>query len=289
MPLGTKDTDPRDRKVIIIASRDELIDLAARAFESSVAGLTSPFSTRPSLFHPNLGFNLASMLMKGKMRKWSDDSLLNHLEAELKLGVPIALYQQSQASRLFRFGVGLTPKSGCIYIQHPILVNHYIPPEDFARTLSREKEAAFRQLASSLGAKELRLMSIEVQSKKGIFGGKVSLSKVASQVGIGIKLDKKGNITKRIYSRFGKPSSTPKIPADLAPWVERYPDLRTMARDRTEGHLLESHVTLEFKEGMGVAANIAAIVAGRGLTAGGSYEALHHSLWHFEVEYWPLR
>jgi len=47
------------------------------------------------------------------------------------------------------------PKDGSLYVQHPILPDYYIPPEDFARTLAKEKEAAFRQLASALGAKEV--------------------------------------------------------------------------------------------------------------------------------------
>jgi hypothetical protein len=50
---------------------------------------------------------------------------------------------------------------------------------------------------------------------------------------------------------------------------EMDPDLRTMARDRIEGHLLENQITLEFKEGLGAGADVAATLAGRGMTVGG--------------------
>jgi hypothetical protein len=222
------------------------------------------------------------------MRDWSTDRVLEQLEAELRLGIPIALYDQSEAIRLFQFGVGHTPRSGSVYVQHPILHGHYIPPEDFARVLAKEKEAAFRQLASALGAKELRLVSAEVRSKKGWLGTRVNVPEAASQLGLRVEFDNSGALVRRVHSQFGKPKLPPRVPDDLRPWVEMDPDLRTMARDRTEGHLLAHQVTLEFQERMGVGGDIAALMAGRGMTAGGSYEALHHSIWHFEAEYWPL-
>jgi hypothetical protein len=66
------------------------------------------------------------------------------------------------------------------------------------------------------------------------------------------------------------------------------PDLRTMARDRIEGHLLEHRVSLEFRERLGNGAELAANIAGRGLSSGVDYVRLDHSVWHFEVDYWPL-
>jgi hypothetical protein len=227
-------------------------------------------------------------IVKLNMSKWTEDSLLERLGDELRLGMPIALYDQSEAIRLFKFGVGHTPRDGSLYVQHPILTNYYVSPEDFARTLAKEKEAAFRQLASALGAKELRLVSADVHSKKSWFGTKISIPEVAAQLGVRVEFDNSGAFIKRVYSRFGPPRLSPHVPDDLRPWVEMDPDLRTMARDRIEGHLLENHVTLEFKERMGAGGDVAATVANRGLTVGGTYEALYHSVWHFEAEYWPL-
>lgn len=123
--------------------------------------------------------------------------------------------------------------------------------------------------------------------QEGMVWRKVSVPEVAAQLGARVEFDNHGAFVKHVYSRFGSPRP-PHVPDDLRPWVEMDPDLRTMARDRIEGHLLENHVTLEFKERMGAGGEVAATVAGRGLTAGGTYEALYHSVWHFEVEYWRL-
>jgi hypothetical protein len=285
MPRGANSTDPRDRRIIIVASPAELRRCASRAAASAVEVSVSPLLPVAGEIVFRVGMSAIANL---SMRKLTEEELLQRLEDELRLGIPIALYDQSEATRLFKFDVGHMPKDGSLYVQHPILPNYYIPPEDFARTLAKEKEAAFRQLASALGAKELRLVSADVHSKKGWFGTKVSVPEVASQLGVRIEFDSNGSFVRRVYSRFGRPRQPPHVPKDLRAWVEMDPDLRTMARDRTKGHLLQHHITLEFKECMGAGGDVAAAVAGRGLTAGGAYEALYHSVWHFEAEYWPL-
>lgn len=284
MPRGSDSTNPQDRQVIIVASPTELRRCTSRA-------VTSSLERRAGGLYPagDVAVRLGvSALIQLSIRKLTGEALLQRLEDELRLGVPIALYEQSEATKLFKFDVGHIPKDGSLYVQHPILPNYYIPPEDFGRTLAKEKEAAFRQLASALGAKELRLVSADVHSKRGWFGTKVSVPEVAAQLGVRVEFDSKGSFVKKVYSRFGRPSQSPQVPKELRAWVEMDPDLRTMAHDRTKGHLLEHHITLEFKERMGAGGEVAAAVAGRGLTAGGSYERLHHSVWYFEAEYWPL-
>jgi hypothetical protein len=288
MPKGTANTDPRDRRVIIVASREDLIHCAARASASGLFEAALKLTLPAMAAAGGVAISVSSFAFSFGLKKMSDADILKELESGLRLGVPVALFGPSDAIRLFKFGVGHTPKSGCVYVQHPILPDTYIPPEDFARTLAREKEAAFRQLASALGAKELRLVSAKVQSKKGFFGSTVTVPEAASQVGVKIAFDSAGSFIKTVYSKFGPPRSPPRIPDDLRAWVEVDPDLRTMARDRTEGHLLENQITLEFKEGVGAGADVATALWGRGMTAGGAYEALYHSVWHFEAEYWPL-
>jgi len=287
MPIGTPDTDPLERRVIAVATRDALIsNLAApsavRVMESISVGIPVIALVQKAMAP------VGRLMLRRQLKEVSDDDVLKLLSHSLDLGVPVALYSPSDAMRNFSFGVGHTPKNGSIYVQHPVLPNTYIAPEEFSRTLAKEKEAAFRQLASALGAKELRLVSARVHEKKGWFGSKLSVPDAAAQVGLKVAFDEHGSFVKKVYSRFGKPRSAPHVPSDLQPWVEMDSDLRTMARDRVEGHLLENHITLEFKEGMGVRGEVAAKVAGRGLTAAGGFERLHHSVWHFEAEYWPI-
>lgn len=288
MPVGTADMDPLDRRVIVVADRGALTASLATSTAGHWLDLGMSFVGGLAYLTFRAGRPVVEYIARKQVESMDDGDVADTLAESLELGVPIALYSPAEALRLFQFGVGHTPKNGSLYVQHPVLPNTYIPPEDFSRTLSREKEAAFRQLASALGAKELRLVSAQVHTKRGLFGSKVSVPEAASQVGIKVAFDENGSFVKKVYSRFGKPRTPPRVPPDLAPWVDMDADLRTIARDRTEGHLLENHITLEFKEGMGVGGEIAAKVAGRGLTAGGSFQRLYHSVWHFEAEYWPL-
>lgn len=267
-----------------MATRDDLVRCAARAVAS---GSLETVAEAAALIS-SVAVSASTLALSFGLRKKSEAQLLATLEDSLRLGVPLILYAPSDAIRQFKFGVGQTPKSGCVYVQHPIFNDTYIPPEEFGRTLAREKEAAFRQLASALGAKELRLVNAKMHARKSFFSSNVSLPEAASQVGIKVSFDSAGALVRSVYSKFGIPRSPPRVPDDLQPWVEMDPDLRTMARDRTEGHLLEHQITLEFKEGFGVGADVAAKIAGRGMTVGGAYEALAHSIWHFEAEYWPL-
>lgn len=286
MPIGTTETDPLDRRVIAVATREALINnLAAPSTVQVMDGVQIGFF---SVVYKAVQPLVARLVIRRQLKNVPDGKIVEFLGQNLKLGTPLTLYSPSEAMRRFSFGVGHTPRNGSIYVQHPVLPNTYIAPEEFSRTLAKEKEAAFRQLASALGAKELRLISARVHEKKGLFGTQVSVPDAASQVGLKVSFDEHGSFVKKIYSRFGKPRSKPHVPDDLKAWVEMDSDLRTMARDRVEGHLLENHITLEFKEGMGVGGEVALAVVGRGLTAASRFERLHHSVWHFEAEYWPI-
>ncbi|MBI3200077.1 MAG: hypothetical protein HYZ29_00960 [Myxococcales bacterium] len=287
MPRGSADTPPLDRSVILVASRDDLVSCTSRAVAVASQALNKlwmgPFFPVDK-FAQKVG-TLTGPLLYGRR---TEEELLQQLEKVLDLGVPVVRYEPSEAVRLFRFGIGHTPRGGTIYVQHPLFTDSYLAPEEFSKTLAREKEAAFRQLASSLGARELRLTSAEARTEKRSFGAKVSIPEAATQVGVKVVFDERGGLVKQVYSRFGPPRHPPRVPDDLRGWAEMDPDLRTMARDRIEGHLLENRLTLEFKQSMGVGGEIAARVAGKGLTASGTFETLFHSVWHFEAEYWPI-
>lgn len=309
--------DPRDRKVILVATKEGLIKLASRAdFMETTELLPNIINDLPLLKLAKQGKNLLTkinremysektlshlmqvlgnqgkdLLFKTKRERYlekSIDELKKEVDQGLRLSTPPVLISPSDAVRIFKFGVGQTPVDGSIYIQHPIITDAYIDPADFSRTVSKEKEAAFRQLASSLGAKSLVLTNATVRTKRGLLGTTVSLPEAASEIGIVLSLDKSGTFVRKVYSEYGLPRRGPWVPPDLKPWIEMDPDLRTMARDRIEGHLLKNTITLEFKEGIGIGGEIAAKLAGRGFSVSGSYEAICHTIWYFDVEYHPI-
>lgn len=277
-------------KVILVATRNELLKLATKAEAEATVG--SLLKNNPAFF-PLFNFGeisskiYANHLMS-KHENMSDEQLIGLIDKYLDLGVSPNLVSPSEAVLRFKFEVGHTPRDGSIYIQHPVLEDVYIDPADFSRTVSKEKEAAFRQLASSLGAKNLTLVNATFKKTKGFFGAKASIPDAATDVGIKVVLERNGAFVKKVYSEYGSPRRKPCVPADLQRWVDIDPDLRTMARDRIDGHLLKSTVTLEFKEGIGIGGELAAKIASKGFGISGSYQAISHTVWHFDVEYYPI-
>jgi len=276
-------TDPLDRKVILVASIKELRRFAAKVELDGYLPI-SVLGSDP--------YGLAKIAKiawaKYKLAKVADEELVEQISNSLRLGVSLALVDPYEAMRAFKFGVGHTPVDGAVYVQHPIINDAYIIPADFSRTLSKEKEAAFRQIASTLGAKKLTLINAKVQERRGFFGMRASVPDAAAEVGVKIEIDSTGALVKRVYSEYGEPRRAPWVPPDLQPWVEMDSDLRTMARDRIEGNLTKATVTLEFKEGMGVGGAVAGKLAGKGFSLGGSYREISHSIWYFDVEYYPV-
>lgn len=279
MPIGTSTVDPKDRPVIIVASQAEIQQVALGLAGKQIGNtILAPSSTA--------NFFKAFKTIQGALNSTPEERFLVVLEEVLDLKHRIYWYESSEAKKLFKFDVGYTPKNGVILVQHPIEHERYIIPTEYSYRLSREKEAAFRQIVAALGAKELRLINAEIKERRGFWGGSLSVKQAATQVGIRADFDKSGSLVKSVYSRFSKPDSSPRVPLDLQQWVDSDPDLKTMVRGRLEANLEYDRVTLEFSEKMGIGGEIAAKIASQGLSFGGKYERVFHSVWYYEVEYW---
>ncbi|WP_421259847.1 hypothetical protein [Aeromonas sp. 600774] len=270
-----------DRKVIVVASKAGLIKMISKVYAKSTIDNLLPipfFKTDAILKH------FLEIYYKNK----SLDEVVSDFYRIIDLDTEIKLFSPRDAVNQFKFNVGLTPPDGSIYIQHPIQHERYIVPEEFSIVLSREKEAAFRLLASSLGAKKLSLIHAEVRTKRGIIGGTISISEAASEIGIKASFDNSNRMTRSVYSEFGLPRHPPHVPEDLKPWVDMDPDLRTMAHDRVNGSLLKNFIKLEFKEDLGIGGSIASKISSYDINSSLKYKSLSHSIWSFEVEYYPI-
>ena len=284
--MSDDEKNGRERAVLVVASRTGLIDMLSSVRTGRFKQVMGP----PWPWDPygDAYAWLDKNIARAAQSEADPAELFLRLSKGLDLGVPIALYEPSAAAELFRFDVGHRPKDGSLYVQHPVFPDRYIAPEDFARTLAHEREAALRQLAAALGVKELWLSDAKVLTKKGLFNTTVSVPDAATEVGIKVTFDKQGNLVKKLYSRFGQPRGEPHVPSDLQRWVDWDPEFRTMARGRLEGHLLEQEITVEFKQTSDLGGEVSAKIAGRGFTAGGAFSTMSHSVWTFKAEYWPL-
>ncbi len=217
------------------------------------------------------------------------EKILKKIQEELSLSFEIYCIDPSEANSI-KFDIGDKPTNGSFYIKHPLLDDVYIRPCDYEKTLAREKEAAFRKLASSLGAKKITLKDAKFYDQKGNLSADTKLPHaVCSNVGISAQFNKSGELIREVYSEFGNPRKEPYIPEDLKKWTEIDSDLRIMAHDRLEGHLLKHQVTLKFKEAFTGGGRIAAEIAMKGLDIGGSITKNMNSTWFFEVEYYPIQ
>ena len=196
----------------------------------------------------------------------------------------------AEAEQAFRFDTLTPPQDGSLYVQNPCNINHYILPSEYDVRMAREKVAAFRQLAAQLGAKKLTLVSASLKSKKSGFWGraKSTLPEAAAQAGLVATFDADESVSHQVYAEYGKPVKPPSIPESLRAWIETDPDFRSMAHDRMEARLERDRVALELKSTSSFDASVVAMMNKIGVAVGGKFESLIHSVWNYEVEYWPV-
>ncbi|MCG2572430.1 hypothetical protein LVY74_02505 [Acinetobacter sp. ME22] len=216
------------------------------------------------------------------------EQILKQIQKELNLSTEICCVSPSQATNI-QFDIGDRATNGSFYLKHPLLENVYIRPCDYETTLAREKEAAFRRLASSLGAKSITLKDAKFFDQKGNLSTDTKLPQaVCSNIGISVNFETNGAVIREVYSEFGTPRKDPYIPEELQSWTMIDTDLRTMAQDRLDGHLIKHQVTLKFKDTFTGGGKIAAEIGNKGLDIGGSISKNVSSVWFFEVEYYPI-
>ncbi len=216
------------------------------------------------------------------------EEILKTIQEELKLSTRIHCVSPEEAKNI-QFDIGDRATNGSFYLQHPFLGNVYIRPSDYETTLAREKEAAFRRLASTLGAKSITLKDAKFFEKNGDLSVNTKLPHiVCSNIGISANFESNGAVVKEVYSEYGIPRKAPYIPDELKTWVNIDSDLRTMAQDRLEGHLIKHQVTLKFKDSFTGGGKVAVEIAKKGLDVGGAISKNVSSVWSFEVEYYPI-
>ena len=279
--------DSSQRLILLVASRKKLEEMTACAQVGPA--INNVVNSDWTGILPKLALQVYKKVGVESFKHLSDGELLENFNRVMDLGFPVAWCSPIEAKNSFDFGVGHIPKDGMLYLQHPVNERFYISPGEFSRSVCSEKEAAFLRLAASLGAKSIKLISIQSNETKGFFGGGLKLPEVAADLGFRATFDKEGNLIKETVKEFNRPNfSKPSIPEQLAGWVSFDPDLRTMASDRIEANVAKSNVKLEFSQSIGLGGEISAKIADRGFLVGGGFKATTRSIWLFEVEYFDL-
>lgn len=291
-----EEQDFEGKYVILVSTEDGSKEFIAKKNDAHLAkgvakGLLKYLSPWGHLSVPLHILNLFLDFSKIKnLRAYSKDNNDNFVRFFKKAyGVDHAVhyidYDDAISNLIFDFGN--SPKECELFVQHPINIKRYIRPDIFNKTLSQEKNAAFRQIAATLGAKEITLISCEIIGKNKKAKGEAGLSEAAAQAGFSVELDENNIMKRNCYASFNPPKRKPYVPDDLKLWIERDADLKTMVRNRLEANVKKEIIKLEFSEHNSIGGEIAAKIASTGIFGFGvKKEVFHHSIWHFEVEYW---
>lgn len=281
--------DPNKRIIILVATKPKLDQMTATSEIGAIINSVVDSQWSPTGLLGRLGRDLYRRSAVKLLSKMPEEEVLSRFNTSMDLGVPAVCFEPSRAIGDFDFGVGHIPKDGDIYIQHPINKSFYISPSEFSRTICSEKEAAFLRLAATLGAKSIRLNSIQTNDTKGFFNSKFSAPEIAADLGFNATFDKNGSVMKEVVKEFNRPKfKDPFVPEDLKRWVEFDTDLRTMSSDRIEANASRCTVKLEYSQNLGLGGELSAKIADRGFNAGGNFKSMSKSIWSFDVEYYDL-
>jgi len=275
--------DPKDRRMMLVASDDKLKSIVSRVLGQSYLNLVVGWPLR-AVLQPGMGFLADRLLQEDPPHGPLTQLAVSCVRRELPYP-RISLRQANHPP--FKFDVGHVPEDGALYVQHPCFQDRYVPPALVNDLLAREKLGAFRQIAASLGAKEIRIISGAVRSRDWRGKATIPLPDAASQIGLGARFDSQNSVIEEIYARYDKPRTPPKVPSELEPWVEMDPSLRAMKHGRLQARLSEDAVSLEIREEIGGMGRAAVGLEKYGINVGGRYKSVIHSLWHYRVVYWP--
>lgn len=289
-PLKQECTPILDHPIIIVATEDELHEMMAKSLLITSSNLFNILKMQSLL----RGILVRTTAMISKI-SWEEYRNLPREERDLLLvklytgaDFRIPRFSPDQARILFEFEGGQIPQSGSVYFLHPFRPKHYLIPSSVNITLAREKVFVFNQLAGYLGAKKITLRSGIVKTRKWSGKAKVPISDAAAQVGIHAHFDAESKDLTQVYAEFDKPLEPLFVPDHLELWVKSDPLFQSMVNSRLGSRLRKQKVTLEFKERAIYGASVVGKYNNLGLDIGGKYEELIHSVWHCDVNYWPI-
>jgi len=280
---------PEERRLVLVASEVKYRELMAQLdWRKVVALVGGPLAggivgVIATALGPTLAASgyLASTFQASETRK---QGFLERLTT--KGEIPIPHLSPRDAVERFRFDHG-HPVDGAAYVLDPCVEDHYLAPAVANERLAQEKLAAFVQIAASLGARRIEIVSGEVLSRGAGANVDVPLDEAAGQVGLTARFDQKNSVARQVYVELDEPPLPPHLPEALARWTEVDPQLRALVQLRLNARPRTAKISLRFENTIDLDARAIAELASRKIGVGGEYRTLTASLWSFDVEFWP--
>jgi len=287
MSINPNSIPAEERRILLVASMPKLKEIQQRLLLRSIVNISPlDWENRNPLKVFRRAWKVSSASWKA-LREGGPNAWDTFWKIIIEEELPAIHLSPEVAQRAFRFDVGHYPVDGTVYSQHPCFPDYYLLPAEFQVRVAREKVAAFKQLAAALGAKRMTLLTASTTDRRGFLGAKSSLQEAAAQIGMSATISASDSVSEQSYAEFDDPCRSPFIPEELSGWVAMDANFRTMAANRTNARQRIDRVSLEVRETAGITAEAAARLAGKGLELGGKYQKLAHSIWSYEIEYWP--
>jgi hypothetical protein len=271
--------DPRDRRIVIVASKERAKAMKGEVDWMQVAKGGLPLAGIPFLpvwyLYP-FGVVASPFVM----------SMLVLLPLLKRKPLPYPVFEILEARDQFRFPMN-HPIDGVAYACCDAEPDAYVPISAFHQYMYEYKIAAFNLLCGNLGVRRCLVQYAEEDGKDitgtiGATGIPTSVGKVSGKVNAG-KHD--SNVASAaVYCEFPEPKSRPI--ATQNGWMVGEPTWAMMEKLRLERDLKQYKAEFSYASDMGINAEVTTKIASIGINVGGKYEEMHRRKWVFEVEFW---
>jgi hypothetical protein len=167
--------------------------------------------------------------------------------------------------------------------------NLYIPLADFHEYAFESKFASFKELCSSLGAKNCLITYAEVDSVD--ITAKIKTEKIPTKGGESGGDINGGSSNKKDKSfRFNCSFPKPKTPPSeyKSNWMKSEPSWITLQKNRLGGGLDDDEAVVSYIDDMNINANFAANIQKMGASIGGTFKKIKTRKLTYKIEFWPI-
>lgn len=191
--------------------------------------------------------------------------------------------QNSDQIAALRF-VG-TPQKWTAYKAHPFDRSFYVPVANFHDFMLHDKKAEFVRIASSLGAKSIRMVESDGQSSSA--GFKAKAASPLDNVGVSGGRSQSGSQSFSLdFKNTSLPVAKPFLHENTR-WLTGEPLWQAMVGTRLEQWKTEYRVQFRYLSNYDLKAEVALGLQGMGISIGGNYQEQETVSQEFIVEFWP--
>jgi hypothetical protein len=194
----------------------------------------------------------------------------------------IKYYDFNLAKSFFKFQPN-HPIINTAYGIYDIFPNDYIPLNNFHEYYKNIKHNAFIELCANLGAKEIYLRSIEINSEN-IKQNNNHINK--ELLNLGIKLNNNSNKESDCILKFSFPEENKDIKEYSTPWLDIEPAWGNICNLRIKNHLKNCEAEFNYSDDMGINLELARKMNGINISFGGDFKRMEKIKLNYKIEFW---